>query len=71
MPVLLAHDLNGQQAQALVHSLEAANCTAQLFCITLCLPGSTDGDDSASLADFAIRQTRTLRSSFKQNWHGL
>ena len=28
MPVLLAHDLNGQQAQALVQSLEAANCTA-------------------------------------------
>ena len=59
MPVLLAHDLNGQQAQALVHSLEAANCTAQLFFTSLCLPGSTDGDDSASLAAFAIRQWGT------------
>ena len=30
-PVLLAHDLKGQQAQALVHALEVAGCTAQLF----------------------------------------
>jgi hypothetical protein len=43
MPVLLAHDLNGQQAQALVHSLEAANCTAQLFFTALCLPARPMG----------------------------
>ena len=55
-PVILAHDLNGQQAQALLHGLEAANCTAQVFFVALCLPGTTDGDDAATVAALAIRQ---------------
>ena len=59
MEVLLAQDLNGRQAQALVHALEAASCTAQLFFTALCLPGATDGGDSATLAAFAIRQWGT------------
>ena len=59
MEVVLAHDLNGQQAQALAHVMEAANCTAQLFFISLCLPGTTDGDDATSLAAFAVRQWGT------------
>ena len=58
-PAALAHDLNGQQAQALVHVLEAASCTVQVFFVALCLPSTTDGDDAASLAAFAIRQWGT------------
>ena len=34
-PAVLAHDLNGQQAQALVHVLEAASCTVQVFFVAL------------------------------------
>ena len=56
---MLAHDLNGQRAQALVHVLEAAGCTAQLFFTAICLPGTTDGDDAASLTAFAARQWGT------------
>ena len=56
VPVILARDLNGQQAQASLHGLEAANCTAQVFFVALCLPGTTDGDDVATVAAFAIRQ---------------
>ena len=55
-PVVLAHDLNGQQAQALVHVLEAASCTVQVFFVALCLPSTTGGDDAASWVAFAIRQ---------------
>ena len=57
--MILAHDLNGQQAQALLHGLEAANCTAQVFFVALCLPGTTDGDDAATVAAFAIRRWGT------------
>ena len=58
-PVVLAHDLSGQQGQALVHVLEAASCTVQVFFVALCLPSTTDGDDAASLMAFAIRQWGT------------
>ena len=48
VPVVLAHDLNGQQAQALVHVLEAASCTVQvLFCCTV--PTEHDGRGWRSL----------------------
>ena len=56
---MLAHDLNGQQAQALVRVREAAGSIAQLLFTALCLPGTTDGDDAASLTAFAVRQWGT------------
>ena len=56
---VLAHDLNGQQAQASGHVLAAAGCTAQLVLTALCVPSTTDGDDAASLAAFALRQWGT------------
>ena len=54
--MVLAHDLNGQQAQTLVHVLEAAGCTVHLVLTALCLPSTTDGDDAVFLAAFAVRQ---------------
>ena len=56
---MLAHALNGQQAQALVHGVEAASRTVQVFFTAFCLPGTTDGDDAASLTAFAVRQWGT------------
>ena len=56
VPMVLAHDLNGQQAQALTQALETVECTAQLFFAAVCLPSPADTDDVAMLAAFAMRQ---------------
>ena len=59
VPTVLAHDLNGQQPQAVAHAMDAACCTVQLVLAALCLPSMADGDGAASLAAFATRQWGT------------
>ena len=58
-PILLGHDLNGHQTQAVLHALEAAGCAAQVVVVATYLPSAVDADDAATLAAYAVRQWGT------------
>ncbi|MFM7989349.1 MAG: hypothetical protein ACKPKO_59550, partial [Candidatus Fonsibacter sp.] len=59
VPLILGHDLNASQAQALVNTLERVGKEVRLVLVALCVLGAPDADDAATLDLYYLRQRGT------------